>query len=378
MLIPNEPTTHTIPTVSPSLYETLIGCPARASWYANGPRDAVAPHPSALLGTCFHAVMEGLQRGVIAGEDDEERRVAARKIFDELAAKIHSEAHPLIRVKFPSPERLPYYNLLRERAAVVAGSYSPIADRPERDDGARSPIAEMRFESSDRVIVGRPDLIDVARGEVVDYKTGQPAAEEAYRVSDREARQLRLYAYLAAQTGIAVTRGTIVRSNGDTASIDVSKDTADQEAEQARKLLSEFNSAIADGQSFYDVAHPSAPVCRFCPCIPFCEPFWASVEPSWGEECGCHLEGTVRSVEPANVQGTDLLTIEVDAERGTVRDCVASIEQVPTAWVLADGDRFPQPRDTIRLIDARLVSSEPPVLRADRVMTSLWRLGDEA
>lgn len=377
MLIPNEPTTKKIRTVSPSLYETLLGCPARASWYASAPRGAMPPHPSGLLGTCFHAVMEGLQKGVIDGADDEERRSAARNVFDELAARMHGEAHPLIRVKFPSPQGLPYYNLIRERAAAVAGSYAPAASRTQGDDGAHSTIAEARFESSDGVIVGRPDLIDAERGEVVDYKTGQPAAEDAFRVSDREARQLSLYVYLADQSGIAVTRGTIVRGNGDTASVDIPREAAEKEAEKARTLLSEFNSAIDAGRSFYELARPSAPVCRFCPCIPFCEPFWASVEPSWAEECGCHVEGTVRSVEPATVQGTDLLTLEVDASRGTVGECVASIEQIPTAWVLADGDRRPQPGDTIRVVDARVVSSEPPVLRSDRIMTSLWRLGEE-
>lgn len=377
MLIPNEPQTRTVSSISPSLYEALLGCPARASWYASGQRGDVAPHPAALLGTCFHGVMEALQRGTMDGADDDERRTSARLLFDELAARLHSEAHPLIRTKFRSPERLPYYNLLRERAAAVAAEYQPRAGSRDAGEGAHGAVVEARFESSDGVIVGRPDLLDSEGKEVVDYKTGQPPAEDSYCVSEREARQLNLYAYLAAEAGLSVTKGTIVRGNGDTASIAISADSARTEADRARAILADFNASIEEGASFSELARPSAVVCRFCPCIPLCESFWAAAEDSWIEECGCHLEGTVISVEPANVQGTELLTIEVEASRGTIRDSAASIEQVPAAWVVADGDRRPQTGDRIRLVDARLVSDDPAVLRADRVMTSLWRLGSQ-
>lgn len=372
MLIPEQPTPTAIPAVSPSLYETLLGCPARAAWYANGPRNVTAAHPAALLGTCFHGVMEALQKGQLQEVDDEDRRDAARRLFDQLAAQLHVASHPLIGTKFARPDKIPYYNRIRERAAAVAGSQRPTADRPH----SAGVLSERRFQSSDGVIVGRPDVIDVERGEVIDYKTGQPAAQDSLRVSDREGRQLTLYAYLALEAGVAITRGTIVRSNGDTASIEISEAAARAEAERARLALSEFNSSVVQGRTFSELAHPSPPVCRFCPCIPFCEPFWASAEPSWNEECGCHVEGTVRSVQPANVQGTNLVTIEVTVSRGTIAGGPASIEQIPVAWVEADGDRCPLPEDTVRLVDARLVAEDPAVVRADRVMTSLWRLGE--
>ena len=372
MLIPEQPIPTAIPAVSPSLYETLLGCPARAAWYANGPRNVTVAHPSALLGTCFHGVMEALQKGQIQDADDDDRRDAARRLFDQLATQLHSTAHTLIRVKFSRPEKIPYYNLMRERAAAVAGSQRTNSSGA----GAGAVLSERRFQSADGVIVGRPDVIEVDRGEVIDYKTGQPTASDSLRVSDRESRQLTLYAYLALEAGVSVTRGTIVRSNGDSASIEISEQAARAEAERARVALAEFNSSVADGRSFSELARPSAPVCRFCPCIPFCEPFWDAADPSWSEECGCHVEGTVRSVEPANVQGTDLVTIEINVSRGTVADGIASIEQIPLAWVEADGDRCPRPEDTVRLVDARLVAEEPAVVRADRVMTSPWRLGD--
>ncbi len=371
MLIPNAPTPRALRSISPSLYEALLSCPARAAWYATGTRGAVAPHPSALLAISFHGVMEALQKGRITGTD-EECRLGARSLFDGLAARIHTEAHPLIKVKFPSPQKLPYYNLLRERSAALAADYSRSGERQE----AGRAVAEGRFESSDGVIVGRPDMVDVGRAVVVDYKTGQ-AAKDGWRVSEREARQLSLYVYLAAEAGITATRGMIVRGNGDTARIDISKDTANAEAERARKVLAEFNASIDGGSTFYGFARPSADACRMCPCIPLCERFWEAADPSWSDECGIHLEGTVTAARPASVQGTALLTVEVDASRGTIRKCEATIEQIPAAWVVADGDRAPEAGDTVRLVDARLVSEDPTVIRADRVTTSLWRVGGE-
>src|SRR5579859_1541613 len=110
MRVPDPPELRPIDRVSPSLYETLLGCGARAVWYVHGERDVLAPHPLALLGTCFHSVMEAVQHGEISGEP-EERRAAARGYFDAAATRLHEHAHPLLRVKFSTPERLPFYNL---------------------------------------------------------------------------------------------------------------------------------------------------------------------------------------------------------------------------------------------------------------------------
>lgn len=370
MLTPPEPAPAPIQAISPSLYEALLLCPARATWYANGSRSILPTHPSALLGTCFHAVMEALQRGIAHGDEDECRE-GARRAFDELAARIHGEAQPLLRVKFPSPARIPYYNLIRERAAAAAAEYCRTVQHP--GERSRSSVAEARFESSDHVIVGRPDLIDPEHSEVIDYKTGQPH-DDGWQVSEREGRQLRLYAYLAAESGIEVTKGTIIRSNGETGSIQIPEKDAQAEAESARRLLAEFNASVESGISFRDAAIPSPTACRMCPCIPLCEAFWDAADSGWREECGVHVEGTVSSIHPAEVQGTALLTITVDASRGTLDEGEASIEQIPQGWVLADGDRCPERADAVRLVDGRLVSEDPAVVRADRVTTSLWRL----
>lgn len=373
MLIPDPPAPSPLDRISPSLYETLLGCPARAAWSAQGPRDALAPHPLALLGTCFHGVMEAVQKGQISGGGDE-CRDAARQQFDRLAAEIHAQAHPLLKVKFSSPEKLPYYNLFRERAAVLAGEYAGrLGEGIASDSDGKGTVAEQRFRSSDGLIVGRPDVIDVSRSEVIDYKTGL-ATEEGWRVSEREARQLNLYVYLAAEAGVSASRGTIVRGNGETATIDIPPATAEAEAQNARDALADYNESV-DGRTFYDLARPAPDTCRMCPCIPMCEPFWAASDPTWQESCGVHVEGTVTNVEEATIQATPLISIQVEASRGTVGPATISVEQVPLAWPTADGDRTPDVGDVVRVVDARLTSPDDPlIVRADRIMTSLWRV----
>ena len=376
MLIPDPPTPQPIESISPTLYETILACPARAVWSVNGQRGALPPHPSALLGTCFHGVMEAAQKGLIMGGDFDECRIGAQSLFDSLAAKAYGYAHPLLRVKFPTPEKLPFYNMYRERAAVSAAGL--ISQRPESAGpgrGAFAEAAEQRFGSADGIIVGRPDLIDTAAEEVVDYKTGL-GVKEPWQVSQHEARQLSLYAYLANEAGISVSHGKIVRGDGQTATIDITPAMAEGEAGRAREVLANYNTSAA-GANFSDLARPSSDTCRRCPCIPMCEPFWQAADPTWQDDCGVHIQGTIMRVQAVTVQDTPILTLQVEATGGTTMPGSVALEQIPTAWVTADGDRPPEVQDVVRLVDARMVSEDPAVVRADRIMTLLWRLSGE-
>jgi len=105
-----------------------------------------------------------------------------------------------------------------------------------------------------------------------------------------------------------------------------------------------------------------------------CDAFWETADATWQDTCGSHVEGTATAVANAAVHATALVSVHVLCRRGTVAEAEVSIEQVPAAWITADGDRPVELGDVVRVIDARLVSEEPVVLRADRVMTSLWRL----
>ena len=373
MRLPEPPQPKRFGRISPTLYENLLACPAKAVWSASSDRSGLAPHPLALLGTCFHGVMEAMHDGLISGSDDE-CRVAAREHFDRLAHDIHARAHPLILVKFPTPQKMPYYNLLRERAALLASEQCGQPTAASRADPSPSQrFSERRFTSADGLIVGRPDFLDASESELFDYKTG-PGPKDAMGVSDREARQLRLYVFLAMEAGIAVSRATIVRGDGEANTIEVSPDSAQTEARQAREVLQAYNDADA-AKAFFEIARPHPESCRMCPCIPLCEPFWRAADPSWQDSCGVHIEGAITAVDVAVVQGTPLISVTIEVSRGTVDGTELTAEQIPVAWTTADGDRPFQVGDLIRIVDGRLTNSDAPVVaRADRTMTSLWRV----
>jgi hypothetical protein len=389
MLIPTAPEPTTVDRISPALYEDLLTCYAKGAWDIGGDRGRVPPQPARLLGVAFHAVLEAVHQGEISG-DPHERREAARQAFDRSAARLYESAHPLVRVKFRSPERLPYYNQQRELAAMLAmetdGPHAGAADASRR--GAAAGGAEHWYVSEDGLIFGRPDFVDVARREVVDYKTGHVGDGAA--LSDREKRQLALYAFLVQEAGIDVEKGRIVRADGEQTDTPITVEAAQAEAVEARSALNAYNVAAATS-GFKAIASPSTDGCRFCECKPFCEAFWESAIPDWGETCGVHCEGLVMgSPARGDLQGVEVLSLRLRSSRGTVpagREVI--VPQVPVAWFTADGDRVPQEGDLVRLVDGRRSSlpenemdeaedageSETPlVVNGDRISSTFWRV----
>jgi RecB family exonuclease len=319
----------------------------------------------AVLGTCFHEVMEAAAEGQFEGS---EAREAALNLFDRLAAAAHARSHPLLRLKFRTPDRMPYYHLLRERAAVAVGD----GRQSRRAHAGTAAVVETTLSSADGLIRGRPDRLDVDSQEVVDFKTGNVPEGAEQSVSDREKRQLLLYAHLAIENGINVTRGTIVRGNGQRATVELPAAQIEAEAVRAREELADFNSAVEDGTTFGELASPDPSTCRFCSCIPFCEAFWESSNESWRETLGTHAEGVVVAVTDTVQQAIDLVSFEVTVSRGTIPKGPAWLEHAPSDWITVSDAEIPKVGSTVRVIDGRLASEEPAVIRPDRVMTSIW------
>jgi PD-(D/E)XK nuclease superfamily len=369
--LPSVPSPAPLTRVSPSLYEALKDCRAKALWMAHGQRGEVPSHPSALLGTCFHEVVAAAAGARLSADDP----LAAGRCFDEVATQAYEAAHPLIGVKFSSPQRIPYYFLTRERAGVYAAEH--VEGPGAGDAGTGRAVVETALRSRDGLVGGRPDRIDRDGREVVDFKTGRVAAESAGEVSAREERQLRLYVGLALDNDLEVDRGTIVRGNGRRVSMGITREAAESELEAARSELRGFNEAVEDGADFEQLASPSVDACRFCPCIPFCDAFWRRAEPSWEEEVGAHAEGAVRDLTRADLEPFRIVSLEVDVRAGTVPTGTFWIEHVPEGWLTADGSAAIEAGDLLRLVDVRIVLSDAgPSLRADRIMTAIWRVGD--
>lgn len=381
MRIPPAPVPQPSPSISPSLYEDLLICRAKAAWRIGGDRAGFPSHPAALLGTAFHAVVEAANTGEIAALA-EQRRLAAREIFDRIASAVHQRAHPLMRLKFPSPERLPYYYQQRELAALLAAETQPPGTGSR---GGSSDRAERSYQSDNGVITGRPDFLDASEHAIVDYKTGHVEEGMGGVVTERERRQLALYVYLADQSGLDIERGRIVRANGEQAAVTISRSQASAEADAARTLLAEYNHLATHGATFESLAAPTPESCRMCECKPLCEAFWNAADYQWHAACGTHMEGrVVRCQTPRLVQDIELVTLVVDPMRGTVfTDGLITVPQTPLEWFTADGDRPPQEHDLIRVVDGSLAGtvvngeespSEPMTIKTNRIKTTVWRV----
>ncbi|MBI4502884.1 MAG: PD-(D/E)XK nuclease family protein [Gemmatimonadetes bacterium] len=382
MRIPDQPVAKALKHLSPSLYEAVLACKARAAWIAFGNRTDVPQHPRALLGTCVHSVVESVQTGGLQPRDDETRRAVAREAFDRKAKDLYDRAHPLLRAKFPAPERIPYYYLFRERAALLA------LDAAARQDTARTATAplvraahaqpaalvETKLTSRDGLLVGRPDYVDVSAGEVVDYKTAAGPEDDPAGLLDSEARQLRLYVHLARELGLKLTKGAVVRANGRRVDLEISEADAAAEGERARVALRAFNAHASE--DFERLATPSPQACRYCPCIPFCDAFWQKATPAWADQCGTQVEGTVSGVSRAVVQKIPLITVELAITRGTTMPGEAVVQQLPERWACGDGTPPPKAGDVVRVVNGRLVDDAEgvAVIRPDRLTTAFWTL----
>lgn len=373
MLVPTLPVIKKLDRISPTLYEAALKCTSRAAWIAARDRKSLPPHPRALLGIGVHAVLERARFEGIAGGTDDERRVNAERIFDGKMDELFAGTHPLLHAKFEGRERLPFYNLYRARAAQMAVDV-PSDSGPRRVSQARSkrlPRAGANVEttlvSKDGRITGRADVIDASNATVIDYKTGGPW--ESTLITDSEKRQLRLYAFLASENGVAIRRGVIERADRSRAEIQISPEESAQEGRRALAVLDEYNRHA--GQPFDSAASPSPEACRFCPCIPFCEAFWNRAELDWGRQCGTHIEGIVESIE-----GDALVSINLNITRGTAAKGPAVITRLSREWLTFDGIDVPSPQQTVRVTDSAYINetSAPAIFRADRITTAVWTI----
>ena len=372
MHLPKRLTIPVIDTISPIVYEAALQCSARACWVASGDRSALPPSPRSMLGIGVHGVLERAARSGFPGTTEEQRIEEAAEHFDEKMKGLFQSAHPLVRAKFRNQERIPFYYLYRARATRIASQMprvhsTRIAGSAEAQGRGRRRLAESTLTSRDQAIRGRPDLIDVANATIVDYKTG--IARDSQQPTDSEARQLKLYAYLALENGIPIRRGAVVHANRIRTEMPISRKEAEDEGRRAREALEKLKRFA--GKRFREAASPSPKACRYCPCIPFCPAFWEASVPSWEEECGTHLEGVIESV-----QGEALMSLYLQIARGTGTRGPGVVSRLSKDWLQVEQTSLPKPGQTVRLTDARRMnnSARPTEFRADRATTAVWKV----
>lgn len=368
MLLPEPPSVQAMDRISPSRYEAALKCTARASWLVGGNRRTVPGHPRAILGTAHHATLEAAHRGQLPGATPDEVRVAAGRFFDERMQTLHRSEHPLLRAKFSEAVQVPYYNLYRARVARRAADlHEKVRSGKVRLHSAPLNVTEATLTSRDGRIVGRPDLVDNSVGQVVDYKTGAPT--EDGEMHEHERRQLRLYAFLARESGHAVNAGVIERSTRDRQTLPISAEDGEREAQAALATLDQYNAKT--GRSFESVATPSPAACRRCPCIPFCNAFWLKADSSWADECGTHIQGDVTSVD-----GAELVSIRLTVSHGSGPRGPAVLDRYARAWLRAADSAVPDEGRAVRIVDVAQVpeTEAPTIFRSIRASTAVWLL----
>ena len=375
MLLPSPPPLTHLETISPTVYDAALHCFARASWVASGDPSLVPPHPRALLGIGWHALLERTARAGLPGDSDVERLEEAGRIFDAEMAEPFDRAHVLVREKFGTKERLPFYSLYRARAARIALDIHPRSSRTAQESGTgvqpRGRAVELLLATRDGHIRGRPDLVDAEAEAVLDYKSG--SRSDLREPTDSEVRQLRLYAHLARENGIPIRKGVIERGNRVRHELPISDEAAADEGRSARQILVELNRH--SGRPFREAAAPSPTACRFCPCIPFCPAFWDAAAPEWEDECGAQIEGTVESAE-----GDAIVSLEIDISQGTATRGRAIVTRLGRNWLMAGERDVPQAGETVRVTDARTASgsSSRREFRADRDTTAVWTVASSS
>ncbi|HEX8464166.1 MAG TPA: PD-(D/E)XK nuclease family protein, partial [Abditibacterium sp.] len=368
-------------SLSPSRYNMAVTCPARALWGRVLPPSGLPTSPAAVLGLAFHEVVEAVNLGRVSG-DEAGIRAEAGRVFDLKAQTQMDAAHPLLRAKFPSPLRLPYYNQKRAGALMqavrrtvpsaptalssgVAASFS--SSSSEHGVGR---IVEEKFYSRDGLLDGKPDCFETSTGLLIDYKSG--AAPEGGGISPNEARQLRFYAHLLRENGHTPREAVIVRADGQEARLTISAQEAAEVGEDARRVLAQLNNTIDAAKRIEETATPSPQNCSRCMFVSICPAFWEAASPDWSNATAndgsaeiVHVEGAVISAASGGTRGGGLTTLQIDVRRGTGPRGAASLEQVPDSWLCCDGDVLPKVGDEVRVtgVALRPEAASPTVLR---------------
>ena len=202
----------------------------------------------------------------------------------------------------------------RELAKAAAGQGSPAGN----GQAGGATLREMKFSGAGGKLVGRPDV--VRADEVVDFKTGDVFEDEGQeQIKGAYIRQLRLYAFLVKETlGWWPRRGVLLPMAGIPVMVEVEPDDCQKEAEEAVRLLGEYNEMISGYSDPIDLASPSPTSCRWCQYQLICPAFWRSVGPDWRDDLPSgSVAGT--AIGPAHpIHGGSALSLSLQAERGVV------------------------------------------------------------
>ena len=309
----------TIKAVSPTLAETLRQCKLRAGLSrAEGSSHHILGNPKAWLGTTYHAVLEQ-----VGPEHRDDIETCVRDLWVATIEAQHqrSRAHHFDK-RFGPPESWPGYHMVAAMALVRAKELIAVASGQSGSCSNGQPgggtLREKKFSGADGKLIGRPDV--VRPDEVVDFKTGNVFEdEESDQVKAGYVRQLRLYAFLVKETlGWWPRRGVLLPMAGSPVVVELQPEECEAEAEEAIRLLDEYNEILGRTANPIELASPSPASCRWCQYQLYCQAFWDAVKPDWTDSFHSAVIAGRAICSPHPIYGGSALSLSLHVEEGSV------------------------------------------------------------
>lgn len=312
--LPEPSTFQQLSSLSVSEAASLRRCPLQVLLGHDVELRRLRPtSPAAMLGTASHATLARLARSTRSESATAlSTKEAAQRSFDEAIEALCAERDAQIasRGALPgedsSPARqLPFYALARAKCVRFARSRFGDGSRWDLQQlsAERRPFTrpatlcvgihpEVPLHADDSVLRGIADAIELA-GSVVaidEFKSGPMSDENivGWRL------QLVLYGHLYERRfGTPPTVLRLHSLHGDSREFSYDPREGAQVFQSVIAEIGALNTAIENGASSFDLATPSAEVCRHCPHRAWCSPYWESSTPA---EVG-DVEGTVLRVD---------------------------------------------------------------------------------
>lgn len=279
--------------VSPSQFSSMKNCSYKlllAEAFNKRPR--LPNSPNAYLGIVLHKILELISKGNIINEAD------FNSIFDkeirmmeiDLEEKGFSHLVPLQNnVKDFGIKKIQLKKHLRSTAVS------------RRHESGIKYISEKLFESKDKLVCGKIDLIIEVDGriEIIDFKTGaitenvfDDNGETYLEVKNEYQDQLMLYAYLYFDcTGKFPTKLSIVDLDKQIFNFEFSEESCKSVFEEAKTLLIEINKSV---ETSIFKANPNELNCKYCLYRPACSFYMQLLTNSnlFNDVCGLLTEVT--------------------------------------------------------------------------------------
>lgn len=258
-----------IPRISPSQFLSMKNCQYKSILAQAFDKKPLLPiSVNAYYGSVLHKMLELISNGTINSEID----------FDTLFAdQVKLMEESLLRDGYAQlvPLNKRVWNFTEKK--ILAKAHLKRQNAEYRGKVKFSPNAEDWFESEDKVVGGRIDLVisKDSEIEIIDFKTGaityealDDDSEASNEIKDEYKDQMKLYAQIYFETtGVFPTKLTLMNLAKEKFQVDFTKGECALLMEDAKKLLINVNESIR-GKNFK--ANPDKANCTFCLYRPAC------------------------------------------------------------------------------------------------------------